>query len=701
MPALLQTPLTYLKGVGPKRAELLAKELKLETYGDLLFYFPFRYIDRTHFTPIGRISFEADAVQLKGIIRNIRITGQKRGRRLTATLSDGTGSVELIWFNGIPWIQKVLAENAQYLVYGKAVFFHHNFSITHPDIEPATQTDIQFSGKFQPVYPMTEKLKQRGITNKAFARLTYALLSQVQAHDVDEIIPQSVLHKYRLLDRYTACKMIHYPEKDEDAQQALRRFKFEELFIDQMKMQRVKKERHTESRGFVFTDIGGYFRRFYEICLPFSLTGAQKKVLKEIRRDVVGGKQMNRLLQGDVGSGKTIVALLSMLMAVDNGFQACMMAPTEILAQQHYADIARLCEPLGIVPGLLTGSIKGKQRKDLLEDLASGKMPLLIGTHALIESSVQFQNLGIVIIDEQHRFGVEQRAGLWTKNKMAPHILVMTATPIPRTLAMTCYGDLDVSVLDEMPPGRKEIKTIHKRESQRLAVFGFLRKEIREGRQVFIVYPLIEESEKLDLKNLMEGVQAIERAFPRPEFQVGILHGKMKPADKEFEMQRFLKRQTQILVSTTVVEVGVHVPNATVMVIENAERFGLAQLHQLRGRVGRSGHQSWCILMTGEKLSNDARKRIQTMVQTNDGFQIAEMDMQLRGPGELQGTRQSGVPVFRVADLKADSAILREAALTANALLDEDPLLGRHENLALRRFLEAQTGDKPAWGKVS
>ena len=551
------------------------------------------------------------------------------------------------------------------------------------------------------MYPGTEKLKARGINSKAIARYTRYLIDNLDEKELFEILPQPITDKYKLINRFEAYKQIHYPDSEAHLQHAIRRLKFEELFIDQIKLLRVKQYRHSTSIGFILKKIENHFTNFFNNHLPFQLTEAQKRVLKEIRKDVLSGRQMNRLLQGDVGSGKTVVALLTMLMAIDNNFQSCLMAPTEILAQQHYAGIKELLAPLNIRVELLTGSVKGKQRKIIFADLEKGEIPILIGTHALIEDTVKFNNLGCVVIDEQHRFGVEQRAKLWAKNNIAPHILVMTATPIPRTLAMTYYGDLDVSVIDELPPGRKPIKTVHRKESERLQVFGFLKEQIKEGRQVFVIYPLIEESEKLDLNNLMEGIQAFERAFPRPQYQLSIMHGKMKPADKDFEMQRFVANNTQIMVSTTVIEVGVNVPNATVMIIENAERFGLAQLHQLRGRVGRGAHQSFCILMTGDKLNNDARTRIQTMIQTNDGFKISEVDMQLRGPGEIEGTRQSGAPNFKIANIATDEHIMREARLSAEDLLNEDGQFEKPENMPLRKYLSEQKWKIKQWGKVS
>lgn len=703
----LQTPLIYLKGVGEARAEQLRKELNLDNCLDLIQFFPYRYIDRTDFKTVKQALElaskldEVKDVQLKGRLKNIHVVGLKRAKRLVATLDDGTSSIELVWFNSISWLQKTLKPETQYLVFGKPYFFNGNLNITHPEIEDAATSEFQLSGKIQPMYPGTEKLKARGINSKAIARYTRYLIDNLDEKELFEILPQPITDKYKLINRFEAYKQIHYPDSEAHLQHAIRRLKFEELFIDQIKLLRVKQYRHSTSIGFILKNIEHHFTNFFNNHLPFQLTEAQKRVLKEIRKDVLSGRQMNRLLQGDVGSGKTVVALLTMLMAIDNNFQSCLMAPTEILAQQHYAGIKELLAPLNIRVELLTGSVKGKQRKIIFADLEKGEIPILIGTHALIEDTVKFNNLGCVVIDEQHRFGVEQRAKLWAKNNIAPHILVMTATPIPRTLAMTYYGDLDVSVIDELPPGRKPIKTVHRKESERLQVFGFLKEQIKEGRQVFVIYPLIEESEKLDLNNLMEGIQAFERAFPRPQYQLSIMHGKMKPADKDFEMQRFVANNTQIMVSTTVIEVGVNVPNATVMIIENAERFGLAQLHQLRGRVGRGAHQSFCILMTGDKLNNDARTRIQTMIQTNDGFKISEVDMQLRGPGEIEGTRQSGAPNFKIANIATDEHIMREARLSAEDLLNEDGQFEKPENMSLRKYLSEQKWKIKQWGKVS
>lgn len=701
MSSVLDTPLMFLKGVGEVRAGLLAEVMQLHTFRDLLYYYPFRHNDRTSFTPIAHINPEAPTVQLKGVIRNIEVIGHARAKRLTATLSDASGTIELVWFNGITWLKRYLKEDALYIVYGKPNLFQRQLNVMHPEIELAGNGDETQAGKFDPMYSVPDKLKNRGISSKVIARMTQELFRRLQPAEIPECIPDAVRNSYRLTGRYQAMRWVHHPADDGEKQQAVRRLKFEELFLDQVRILRIRGERHRVYKGIVFKNIDNIFMQFYRDGLPFPLTEAQKRVLKEIRSDVVSGNQMNRLLQGDVGSGKTIVALMAMLMAIDNGYQTCLMAPTEILARQHFAGFVPLLASVGVRVDLLTGNIKGKERKAVLERLASGDTGILIGTHALIEAAVQFRQLGMVVIDEQHRFGVEQRAKLWTKNDHPPHMLVMTATPIPRTLSMTLYGDLDVSVIDELPPGRKEIRTIHYRESKRLLLFGFLNEQIALGRQVYIVYPLIEESEKLDLNNLMEGYRGLERDFPRPTYTIGMVHGRMTQQEKDFEMQRFVAGKSNILVSTTVIEVGVNVPNATVMVIENAERFGLAQLHQLRGRVGRGAHQSFCVLMTGDKLSNDGRTRIRTMVETTDGFKISEVDMALRGPGEMEGTRQSGHIGYLLADLKTDLKVLEAARASAEQILEEDPLLEKPAHFQLSAHLKAAIDKAKFWGKVS
>ncbi len=697
----LATSLEFLKGVGATRAAMLARELELFNFGDLLFYYPFRYIDKTEFTFIKNIPHRQGAVQLKGRLYRIQLIGSKSAKRLSVHLDDGTGNIELIWFQGISWMQKILKENQEYLVYGKPVIFNNKYNITHPDIEIVTVEDNNPAGKLEPVYSIPDKLRSKNINGKAFARITKNLVDLITPADVPENIPITLLQKYRLISRFQACKWIHHPENYNHAEQATRRIKFEELFIEQMRILKIKSTRQLKGNGFVFKNIDNYFKRFYDTILPFELTNAQKKVIKEIRKDVVSGHQMNRLLQGDVGSGKTMVAFIALLMAIDNHYQAALMAPTEILAQQHFTNLLRYCDQLQIPIALLTGNTKSAGRKKILNQLQTGALKIIIGTHALIEDKVQFAQLGMVVIDEQHRFGVEQRSKMWEKSETPPHILVMTATPIPRTLAMTVYGDLDVSIIDELPPGRMEIKTVHRHESKRLSVFGFMREQIAAGRQIYIVYPLIEESEKLDLNNLMQGVQAIEKAFPRPAYQLSIVHGKMKQEDKDLEMQRFLEGKTQIMVATTVIEVGVDIPNATVMIIENSERFGLAQLHQLRGRVGRGSKQSYCILMTGDKLSNEGRMRIKTMLETNDGFKISEADMHLRGYGEIEGTKQSGISNYRLANIVKDENVLQEARLSAEELLKADPMLQAPEHAQLRDFLNRQFRKAKFWSKVS
>lgn len=698
--AILSSPIEYLKGVGPQRGDLLRKELNLYTFGDLLQYFPFRYVDRTKVEQIARLGGQQDYVQIRGRLTSIEMAGEKRGKRLVATLRDETGQIELVWFQGWQWMQKSLQENVAYLVYGRLSMFNGELQIAHPEMDLLTE-DIATGKQFlEPVYYTTEKLKSRGLTARAIGKLTRNLLEQLSPLEIPENIPEPVLEQYKLMPRPTAFFKIHLPATEEEAQQARRRLKFEELFIAQIRICRLKIRRHQLSHGFIFSSVGDHFNDFYNKHLPFALTGAQKRVLKEIRQDTATGRQMNRLLQGDVGSGKTMVALLTMLLAVDNGFQACLMAPTEILAQQHFKGLSELLQDMPVNIELLTGSIKGKARKKILEAIAQGSLQLLIGTHALLENEVAFQNLGLAIVDEQHRFGVAQRARLWQKNNIPPHILVMTATPIPRTLAMTIYGDLDVSVIDEMPPGRKPITTVHRTEYQRPQVMDFIKEEVRKGRQAYIVYPLIEESEKLDYENLMKGYEEVKAFFPEPQYYISMLHGR-QPADmRGTNMQRFVNGETQIMVATTVIEVGVNVPNASVMVIESTERFGLSQMHQLRGRVGRGAEQSFCILMTGNKVSHESKERIQVMVQTNNGFLIAERDMELRGPGDIEGTRQSGMLDFRLADIVHDRPVLDAARASAEKILREDPEMLLPENHPLQEFLAAQQG-KSQWSKIS
>jgi ATP-dependent DNA helicase RecG len=700
---ILDTGIEYLKGVGPMRADMLKKELQIFTFRDLLLQYPYRYVDKTQFTPIGHLSPESTDVQVKGILRRVETLGEGHKKRLVATLRDETGAMDLIWFQGINWVEKTLQIGAEFVAYGRVNEFNGSYNIPHPELEYILpDAEMKAALTFAPVYPSTEKLNNRGIDAKVRRRMMQDLFDKIPAHEMGEMLPAGIVQSLRLCSHYEAIRQIHFPKTEQELLAARNRLKFEELFFLQLKILQSKRKRKDTVRGFSFGSIGEFFNNFYHNYLPFELTNAQKKVLKEIRRDLHVGIQMNRLLQGDVGSGKTIVAFLTMLMAIDNGFQASLMAPTEILAQQHYAGISVYAEQIGLNIAFLSGTVKGKKRKEILEKLKNGDIHILIGTHALIEDTVEFKNLGISITDEQHRFGVEQRAKLWKKNVAgAPHILVMTATPIPRTLAMTLYGDLDVSVIDELPPGRKEIITVHRTEAHRLRVWGFIKDEIAKGRQIYIVYPLIEESETLDLKNLMEGYEALSRDFPIPDYQISMVHGKMKPADKDFEMQRFIKKETQIMIATTVIEVGVNVPNATVMVIENTERFGLSQLHQLRGRVGRGGEQSFCILMSSYKLSADARERIKTMCETTDGFKISEADLKLRGPGNIEGTQQSGMLNLRLADLAKDQKILQTAREIAGDILEIDPYLQLPDHEGLKKQMESMSGNSKVWSRIS
>jgi len=701
----LQTKIEFLKSVGPQRADLLKTELGVFTFGDLLMHFPFRYVDKTRFHKIRDSKEEGANVQFKGTIRRMQLAGEGRKMRLIVKFKDDTGFMDLVFFKGVSWMQKKLIVGVEYVVYGKLSKFGSNFNIVHPEIEPVTEANLSEALSLEPVYPSTGKLEGKGLGTKGIMKLQKILHNRLKEIDIAETLPDYLMEKMRIPNRKTAMLDIHFPKDNEALKHAQNRLKFEELFFLQLRLLQIRSRRKHSIRGHIFKEVGEHFTRFYNEKLEFELTGAQKRVIKEIRRDLGQGVHMNRLLQGDVGSGKTVVGLLSMLLALDNGYQACLMAPTEILAQQHYASITESLSGLGIQVGFLSGSIKGKKRKQLLQLLKEGVIHILIGTHALIEDWVEFKNIGLAIIDEQHRFGVAQRAKLWKKGNISPpHVLVMTATPIPRTLAMTLYGDLDVSVIDELPPGRKDIKTLHKNETNRMRVFGFMREQIKAGRQVYVVYPLIEESdyEPLeDLNNLMEGYEAISKDFPPPDYQISILHGRMKPADKDFEMQRFMKGETQIMVATTVIEVGVNVPNASVMVIENTERFGLSQLHQLRGRVGRGAEQSYCILMSSFKLSNDARTRIQTMCRTNNGFEIAEVDMQLRGAGNIEGTQQSGVISLRMADLAKDGRILQTAREIAARILEDDPKLERPINVRLKNYIESEKKGKSGWSRIS
>jgi ATP-dependent DNA helicase RecG len=699
---LFLQPIEYLKGVGPARAELLKKELNIFSFGDLLQHYPFRYFDRTSFALINEIDSDEKYYQLKGIITSVKTIGDNRQKRFVATLKDASGVCELVWFKGVQWMEKNITAQQEYIIFGRPQLFNNRYNFPHPEIESVKDlNEMEIKSGLFPVYSTTEKLKARGLSSKSFAKIQKALLQQIKPSDAAEFLPPNLIAELKLMLRFEALQQIHFPQNFALQQQAERRLKFEELFLIQLKLLRTKINRHQTTPGFVFEKIDNYFDNFYKNYLPFELTNAQKKVVREIRKDVLCGKQMNRLIQGDVGSGKTIVALLCMLMAVDNGFQACLMAPTEILAQQHFEGISNLLNGLNLKVGILCGSSKISERRAIHQQLESGEINILIGTHALIEDTVQFKNLGIAVVDEQHKFGVQQRAALWKKNTKPPHILVMTATPIPRTLAMTLYGDLDSSVIDELPPGRKPIKTIHKFDSARLYLFGFIKDEIAKGRQVYVVYPLIEESEKLQLKDLMDGYESFSREFPLPNYRLSIVHGKQKAEDKEYEMQKFVKGETQIMVATTVIEVGVNVPNASIMVIESAERFGLSQLHQLRGRVGRGAEQSYCVLMTGNKLGADARKRMKTMCDTNDGFIIAEVDLELRGPGDIEGLQQSGVVNLHIANLAKDQQILQVARDKANELLDADAMLQKPEHQRLLQLINQSNKEAKIWGRIS
>lgn len=696
----LQQPIEFLKGVGPLRAELLKKELGIYTFGDLLEYYPYRHIDRTRINTIDSLMPEMEFVQLAGVLVNSEVVGQRAGKRLLATFKDRTGIIELAWFQGINWVQKLLQPGYSYLVYGRLSFFNGRPQLVHPEIEKI-EPEQPLEKKFlEPVYSTTEKLKSKGLGGRALGRLTQTLLSQLQDSDLPEPLPLDALKPLTLMERCRALRQIHFPESTQAYQQALQRLKFEELFVSQLRMQLVRWQRHRFSEGVLFEKVGDYFNELYKHHLPFELTGAQKRVIKEIRADTAKGKQMNRLLQGDVGSGKTIVAVLTMLLAIDNGYQTCLMAPTEILCQQHYTSVRTLLEKIGLSVGLLTGSTKAKERKQLLAQLAEGTLSLVIGTHALIEETVAFKKLGLVIIDEQHRFGVAQRAQLWKKASPPPHMLVMTATPIPRTLAMTAYGDLDYSIIDELPPGRQPIKTVHRFEKDRAKVMDFIKQEIELGRQIYIIYPLIEESAKLDYENLMKGYEEVKAFFPEPRYWISMVHGRQPADQKEINMKRFVEGDTQIMVATTVIEVGVNVPNASVMVIESAEKFGLSQLHQLRGRVGRGTEKSYCVLMTGPKLGADARERMRIMAQTGNGFEIAEKDLSLRGPGEIEGTRQSGALAFKLASLITDRSLLEVAREKAAVLLDTDPGLEHPSHRPLREFMKIRKGTL-SWSKIS
>jgi ATP-dependent DNA helicase RecG len=678
----------------------LKKELSIFTFRDLLEHYPYRHVDRTKVNTISEINNQTEYIQVAGKLLNIEIAGDKRARRLLAQLKDNTGVLELIWFQGVNWIQKSLLPGQSYLVYGKVSFFQNTAQIVHPEIEiwtPANQTGKEF---LEPVYPTTENLRIKGMGGRQIGKLTKVLMTQLRENDLPENLPAVIINQLKLMSRYQAFCQIHFPSSNTQYTEAVKRLKFEELFLAQLRMSLLRSKRHRFSKGVIFDKVGELFNAFYKDHLPFELTGAQKRVIREIRNDTGSSKQMNRLLQGDVGSGKTIVALLIMLLAIDNGYQACLMAPTEILARQHYTTVSSLLKDMPVQVELLTGSTRSAGRKKTLTGLANGSLQILIGTHAVIEDVVKFDKLGLVIIDEQHRFGVAQRAKLWEKAEVPPHILVMTATPIPRTLAMTAYGDLDYSVIDELPPGRQPVTTVHRYENQRSMVMNFLRAEIDKGRQAYIIFPLIEESDKLDYENLMKGYEVVKGYFPEPKYWISMVHGRQPAIQKEENMNRFVSGDTQIMVSTTVIEVGVNVPNATLMVIENAEKFGLSQLHQLRGRVGRGAEKSYCVLLSGSKLGNDARERIRILTVTGNGFEIAEKDLELRGPGDIEGTRQSGVLNFKLANIIEDRPLLEIGKSLVGNLLEADPDLVSADNLPLKNFLLHQKG-KMSWSKIS
>lgn len=695
----LQTPVDYIKGVGPNRADVLRQEIGIHTYQDLLNFFPNRYIDKTQYYKINELQRNSAEVQIVGKIIHLKTVAQKRGKRLVATFMDNTGKMELVWFRGHKWIEEGLKINEPYVIFGKVNWFNGMYSMPHPDMELLDEHKSGIRQAMQPIYPSTEKLAKK-LSNRSLIKIMENVFKQCK-NDFYETLPQSILSDLKLISRAEAMFNIHFPRSSQKLARAQYRLKFEELFYVQLQLIRKNQLRKKKIKGFRFKNVGDFFNTFYTHHLPFDLTEAQKHVVKEIRRDLGQSAQMNRLLQGDVGSGKTIVAFLACLIALDNDFQTCLMAPTEILATQHFNALKEFGDKMGLEISLLTGSTKTTARREIHEKLKNGKLQILIGTHAVLEDKVQFKNLGLAIIDEQHRFGVAQRAKLWRKNQLPPNILVMTATPIPRTLAMSLYGDLDISVIDELPPGRKPVKTVHRYDNNRLKVFAFMRDEIKKGRQVYIVYPLIEESNVMDYKDLMDGYESIVRDFPRPDYQVSIVHGRMKPANKDYEMNRFARGETQIMVATTVIEVGVNVPNASVMIIESAERFGLSQLHQLRGRVGRGAEQSYCILMTSHKLSQDSKTRLQTMTATNDGFKIAEVDLKLRGPGDLMGTQQSGVLNLKIADIVADNQILKVARHYAKNLLEADPNFERPEHKMLNYTYAMLVKHKNIWNYIS
>ena len=694
------TNITYLTGIGPAKALMLQKEMGVFNANQLLNLFPNRYVDKSKMFTIRELQAGNTEVQIKGIVTDLKEVKQKRGSRLVATFKDETGSMELIWFRVNRWLKTSIKINEPYVIFGKLNFFNGTFSMPHPDMELEVNYKKNFIAGLQAIYPSTEKMSAKGFNNKVMSKAIQHLIKEAYPF-IQETLSQEILDEYQLLSKKEALLHIHFPKNQEYLARAQKRLKFEEFFFIQTQLIRNKLVRKDKIKGFVFGQVGDYFNDFYKSGLKFDLTNAQKRVLKEIRADMASGAHMNRLLQGDVGAGKTIVALLTILIALDNNFQTAMLAPTEILATQHFQAVSELVAPFNISVKLLTGSTRTKERRIIHESLEDGTLQILIGTHAILEDKVVFKNLGLAIIDEQHRFGVAQRSKMWMKNTLPPHVLIMTATPIPRTLAMSAYGDLDVSMIDELPPGRKPIQTVHRFDSARLRVFKFMRDEIEKGRQIYVVYPLIEESEAMDYKDLQDGYESIQREFPLPKYRISIVHGKMKPADKELEMRRFVKGETQIMVATTVIEVGVNVPNASVMIIESAERFGLSQLHQLRGRVGRGADQSYCILMSGVKLSNDSKTRLETMVRTSDGFEIAEVDLKLRGPGNLMGTQQSGVLNLKIADLVRDSKELHMARNTALEVLREDPNLALTKNLPIKKAYQQIHKRTSIWANIS
>lgn len=698
--SILNNPIEYIQGVTALKADLLKKELGIFRFQDLLEHYPLRHLDKTRLDKIGQLNASTEYAQVAGKVTDINIMGEKRSKRLVVTIEDDTGELELVWFQGINWVQKMIFPGQLYLVFGKLSFFLGKPQMAHPEIEAYSPQKNATKPFLEPVYPSTEKLKARGLNGRVLAKLTAALFQLIAEKDLPENLPAPLISQYKFISRYQAYRQIHFPVSEQHYQHAVRRLKFEELFFAQLRMGLIRSARHRNSRGLLFGQVGDLFNNFYNEYLPFPLTGAQKRVLREIRKDAGSGRQMNRLLQGDVGSGKTIVALMLMLIAADNGFQSVMMAPTEILAQQHFNSIRLVLKDMPVCVKLLTGSSKARERKEILKLCGDGSLQILIGTHAVIEDHVVFKNLGFAVIDEQHKFGVAQRARLWKKNSIPPHILVMTATPIPRTLALTAYGDLDYSVIDELPPGRQPVVTLQRSESTRHKVMDFVKEEIAKGRQAYIVYPLIEESSKVDYENLMKGYEEVKSFFPEPKYWISMVHGRQDAEQKETNMQRFVKGETQIMVSTTVIEVGVNVPNASVMVIESAEKFGLSQLHQLRGRVGRGAEKSFCILLTGPRISNDARERLKIMTETNDGFRIAEKDLEIRGPGDVEGTQQSGILNFKLADIVHDRVMLEAARTAAGGILESDPDMKEEDNIPVRSWLQQQKG-KTAWSKIS